>query len=953
MMRCFLLSLFLLGVNAQAVNLFPEDTSFETGSQNFYYFRSDKAMVKTVAGDAAKGASSLEIDSGISWVQGRWGYDIKKDTDYTVSFYARRVSGADKIDFAMIGVFDWIEIGRKTFQLTDQWKRFSCHIRTNRDNVVLFPAFLTPGKEIVFRIDAIQLEKGREATPYRPSEIFSVYPTAAPLEIVQIPATPRLKVNLYNSGVNTEDFTLRVTLPDLIRERPFRLKKGKAATEIVELPEAVQAGYYPATVEILDAAGKLVKRTAAPFVVTAPFPEPETPGFFGLEISPLPSEYLSRIGVTRLRTRTPAWKWLEVNEGEFRSRPQMWNPPGSLYWHPTLDGLTSPREIPSWGLQKDGKKADSAKAAIFLDYVFQNLRGKTEIIDFINEPFLAFPGVKNKAEYYSELIRTAAPIARKHGLKLLVDVSGGCNFFRKVQEKAGDCFDIVTFHPYTSARIFAADGRYVASPEKGEFLSALRDQSELARQYGKKFLIGELGYSLEETVPFNDPSAHRFASYLARMFLIARCDPDCQYLVWFYGIDRWESGPYLYGIWRTENGIRPLPAVAAYAQAAHEIDYAEDVKWVFNDDIKVLSFRKNGRVSYAAWNADDDSEPLSLILPEGAEPRSIYGTPLSSPAITGSPIYLSENTEGTVLSALLSAIDSRPPLLFHGYLTNKNTLKLRLYNRSFALWEGEVNITPFHRNENLKIPRQSARTVIIRLPEPLPAKIRVKIKDRAGKTFDQTLSIPTMQKVRRLKVDHLKTFDFLREAGLFEQSERVDVFPPDPSIPWSGPDDLSHRTLLGWDDDNFYIFSEVRDDSHVNPYDDSASWQGDSLQVGIDSFNDADGKLAYDSDDNEFTFALGKKAWSHQGPPTRETPGEVSEIKQDISRDEGAKTTTYRIAIPRRLLAPLKLRAGTVFGLAFCFNDEDPGESRYYMNFGGGIGNIKCPSLFRKMVLVE
>ncbi len=951
-MRYVLLILFLLGLKADAGNLFPEDTSFETGVQNFNYFRSEE-QIRTVQGDAARGNSSLEVNSAINWVHGRWGYEIKKNTDYTVSFYARRISGGHTIQFAMIGVYDWIMIGKTSFQLTDRWERYSCHFRTDRDNVVLFPAFLIPGDATVFRIDAIQLEEGKTATPYQPSEVFSVYPTAGPAEIVQTPAIPRLTVNLCNSGVETDRFTLRVTLPGLVRERSFILKRGDTAKEVVELPEAAQPGYYPAVVEVLDAAGKTVKRTSAPFVVTAPFPEPAEPGFFGLEVSPMPQKLLSRIGVTRLRTRTPHWKWIEPEEGVFQSSPKSWEKPDSLFLHPTLNGLTSPGEMPPWGVREDGKKADLTKAAAFLDYTFKNLQGKAEFVDFINEPFLAFPGVKDKAEYYSELIRTAAPIARKYGLKLLVDVSGGCGFFRTVQEKAGDCFDTVSLHPYTSARIFAADGRYVASPEKGEFLSALRDQSGLAREYGKKFLIGELGYSLEETVPFNDPAAHRFASYLARMFLIAGSNPDCQYLVWFYGLDRWEAGPYLYGIWRTENGIRPLPAVAAYAQAAHEIDHATDVKWVFDDDIKVLSFRKDGRVSYAVWDATDDSEPLPLVLPEGANPRSIYGTPLTAPTVTGSPIYLSENKEGTVLPALLSAIDSRPPLLFHGYLKNKDTLKLRLYNRSFHDWKGELDIAPFHRNENLQIPRQSAETVMVKIPEPVPAKIRIEMKSQEGKTFGQTITIPAMEKVRRLKVDQWKTFDFLREPGLIEQSKRVDVFPPDPSIPWNGSDDLSHRTLLGWDEDNFYIFSEVRDDSLVNPYDDSASWQGDSLQVGIDSFNDGDGKLAYDSDDNEFTFAPEKKAWSHQGPPTREIPGEASGIRQDITRNETAKTTTYRIAIPRRLLAPLKLQAGTVFGLALCFNDEDPGENRYYMNFGGGIGNIKCPALFRKMILVE
>jgi len=952
-MRHLSLLLLLFSLDANAANLFTEDTGFETGIQNFNYYRSTNGQIQTVNGDAAEGKSSLEINSAISWAGGRWGYIIKKDTDYTVSFYARRVSGNNEITFTFIGVYDWIWVGEKSFTLTDEWKRYSYHFRTDRDKTVLFPVFIT-SKDIVFRVDALQLEEGTVATPYQPAEIFSVYPTVGLAEVVHTPGTTKLTVNLFNAGVETDNFTLRIKAPNISREVPFRLKKGSASKEVVELPEASLPGYYPVTVEIIDATGKIVKSTAAPFVVTNPFPKMDKPGFFGLEISPMPNNALPLIGVSWLRTRTPPWKALEIREGKFKDFSVVWKKPDPLFWHPTLDGLSNTDEIPSWGIRQGGKKADLAKATVFLDHVFQNLKGKTEFIDFINEPYLAFRDVPDKAEYYSELIRMAAPIARKYDVKLLIDVSGGCNFFSKVQADAGDCFDIVSLHPYTSTRIFAKDGRYVASPEKGEFVTSLRDQAALARKYGKEFLIGELGYSLEETVPFNDPMAHRFASYLARMFLIARSYPDCRYLNWFYGLDRWEAGPYLYGIWRTENGIRPLPAVAAYAQAAHEIDYAKNVKWVFDGDIKVLRYEKNGQTSYAVWDATDDADTLPLTLPEGASPRSIYGSPLTSPVISGSPVYLSENAKGTVLPAVMAAINTRSPLDIHGYMTNINTMKFRIYNRSFKDWTGRIKIAPSYQNNKLKILRQTSTTIEAKFPALAPsAKLSVEMCEANGKTFKKTIKIPVMQKVPYLKVANLKTFDFLHVPNLIQQSERVDVFPADPTIPWRDSDDLSHRTLIGWDDSYLYIFSEVRDDDHVNPYTDSESWQGDSLQVGIDSFNDGDGKLSYDSDDHEFTFALGKKAWSHQGPPTRETPASVSEVQQYITRDEKAKTTTYRIAIPRQLLGPLKIKENVTFGLSLCFNDEDPNESRYYMNFGGGIGNIKCPALFKKMLLVR
>ena len=45
-----------IAVAAWGNNLFPEDTDFETGTQNFRYYRSTEP-IRTVSGDAASGNS--------------------------------------------------------------------------------------------------------------------------------------------------------------------------------------------------------------------------------------------------------------------------------------------------------------------------------------------------------------------------------------------------------------------------------------------------------------------------------------------------------------------------------------------------------------------------------------------------------------------------------------------------------------------------------------------------------------------------------------------------------------------------------------------------------------------------------------------------------------------------------------------------------------------------------
>lgn len=318
MMRYWLALLLTVPGCLAGGNLFTEDTGFETGTQNFRYYRSEDP-IRTVAGDAAEGKSSLEIDSAVSWAQGLWMYTVKKDTDYTVSFYARRVSGDGEIEFAMIDISDrWKQYGNTRFRLTGEWKRYSCRIRTDRPETALFPAFLPRG-ETVLRIDAIQLEEGAAVTPYRAAEPFSVYPTVnAPGEVVNTPEIPKLTVNLFNAEAKGDAFTLRVSLPGLERKVPFQLKPGETGTAAVELPEAAAPGYYPAEVEIFDRTGKTLKKSAAPFVVTPPFPEGLHPGFFGMQDSALPNSFLRRIGASHVRTNLNPWKAMEVREGEFR-----------------------------------------------------------------------------------------------------------------------------------------------------------------------------------------------------------------------------------------------------------------------------------------------------------------------------------------------------------------------------------------------------------------------------------------------------------------------------------------------------------------------------------------------------------------------------------------------------------------------------------------------------------
>ena len=228
-------------------NLLTEDTSFETGPQNFRYFRSDFS-IQTVQGDAAHGNSSLEIDSSVSWVQGRWFY-LKKNVDYTISFYARRVSGSDAMQFGIIDLSNWKWFVNKTLQLTDNWKRYSISFRVDRANAPIYPAFLPRGC-MIFRIDALQLEEGKETTPYQPGEALSVYPVMNGAgEVIHLPNTPKVKIQIYNAAIEAEQqpFSLQLGIPgtDIEHRQNFNLLPGKTMSLDIELPKTAVSKSVP------------------------------------------------------------------------------------------------------------------------------------------------------------------------------------------------------------------------------------------------------------------------------------------------------------------------------------------------------------------------------------------------------------------------------------------------------------------------------------------------------------------------------------------------------------------------------------------------------------------------------------------------------------------------------------------------------------------------------------
>ncbi|GGT45638.1 hypothetical protein ACFFV7_44595 [Nonomuraea spiralis] len=167
----------------------------------------------------------------------------------------------------------------------------------------------------------------------------------------------------------------------------------------------------------------------------------------------------------------------------------------------------------------------------------------------------------------------------------------------------------------------------------------------------------------------------------------------------------------------------------------------------------------------------------------------------------------------------------------------------------------------------------------------------------------------------------------------------------------TGPDDLSGTIRFTHSPDALILDAVIKDDVHnAARTDPSLNWQVDSVQFNL--YSAFPGELT--GERVEVGAALlpsGPAAYTWTSP-AGPTPG----ADVAITRDETAKTTTYRLAVPWASLGYDKPPTG-VIGISFLVNDADAGtggDARDgYLEWGGGVGAApKNPALFRSAQLV-
>jgi hypothetical protein len=134
---------------------------------------------------------------------------------------------------------------------------------------------------------------------------------------------------------------------------------------------------------------------------------------------------------------------------------------------------------------------------------------------------------------------------------------------------------------------------------------------------------------------------------------------------------------------------------------------------------------------------------------------------------------------------------------------------------------------------------------------------------------------------------------------------------------WGGPGDLSARAWVGWSDEGLYMAFDVTDNRIVQEWSGADLWQGDYVEVQLDTLFDLDyNDHTVNEDDYQFGFTpgdfnthpAGAYAWL----------GAVSEdMLQQIQQAQTRTETGYilEVFLPGDLLPAVNFSEGTVIGL--------------------------------------
>lgn len=1016
--------------SADAENLYHGDTSAETQADTLTRGNYSTDLVPFFLDDttAFDGKKSIRIEwdrkmRSITTYRNIW-YDkwisivstpdLKAGETYTFSFYAKASRNNYPIGVNMQPSAGWnfYQTGgnySKNFQLSTEWERYSLSfVPKMKDGAFLrgYTAILDFSRSPEGKVwyDAVQIEKGDTASPYRNASPFNVgvslnssnwsniyFPEDAVIAKVCVDLPSEKSVEL---SIRVVDYQGK-----LVRE----FKRTVKGPEEIKLPlESEILGWFKVTAA-LSAAGKMVSTHSANYIKIKK-PVDIISGiqpFSGLINSSGGDfighfEILRKIGVKRVQA-SASWKQNNVDGIEFSQGKFDWS---ALELHLNYGKkfgmvnklLVNPFSVPDWYFDKDElTNAKKMNSLLVLDsenhehwrkFIGEIINRYGDLIDEIelgaedngrlghNEyykklypdkvkknsvgnPFLVggkpFDDLCSMVKIGAEEIRKTHPSMKIGAIRAsrsndVDDLLFVKEFFKKV----GKEFNVLPLDFYFYPYLFGPEvQRRRAAPDG--LITAYNDAKKVTEELGcdQPIYMSEFGWAPDIRYPDDSIYRKEQAEMMPKDFIVARVAGFYAF-DWYLGFAAASIGNYSFLM---QQNLKIQSVAASYSAVAQVVENVVESKWLAPDDITRIAIMKkhDGKGVAAVWS--DSGYKLQLLGNTNITATDLMGNLIRPQegqfSLGQAPIYIWHNNFGQLCDMLSKAeiemsefctVRLRMISDKNGQLQFEN-----LSNRTDLEINAEICSGDSEFKKEINIAKSSKTVCDIPLTEK---NIKVNITAKGKKTvIEKTFTLDKLTPIGSGKN---------ASALIAEASSRDDIIPPDPWVPWSGPDDLSVKVTSSWDAENLYLSFKVKDDLHFNKYPESP-WGADSVQIAIDPKNEgafyvpsANGKKvgpAY----SEFCLALGadgKKqcVFSHG-------KNICDSNNYRITRDEKEKITTYELSLPWNALN-VTPHAGMILGMSFVFFDDDTGKGQeYYIPMGGGITGEKNPSLYRKFIL--
>lgn len=976
------LTVALNAADSDSPNLWSGDSSFETSADQFTYPRDST--------HAYHGKYSIRVEN-FPGPQGR-AYSHKlfmgqrPGADYFLVFYARADKPTRIQAYSLTDNWRWN--GARTFTIDKEWKRYELHLTPTNvtGSVHLNFNFLDKGNQTIW-VDAVGLYRGKAAKEYRPAgDFFVAYDMLALNGILHAKDRAVHKypaqVSCRNNTNKDQEVTLVCKLEDAstgkvttLGTKKFNLAANTthaidlstatgADRKLVEIP--MERGYYVLR-SSLEVNQKAIAQHSQPVSVVPP-PQPVSEdSFFAIHFS---DGYIGRdIGASWSRNFDFWSPAMMDKNGKYTIHSE------SRIGITTNLGMRQLRCINIHNIKdKDGKPADNKEIARYVGELIKAYQGKLNYVEIQNEPDLTW---MDKSVEFAHAVKAVAPTikALKPDMKIASAAVSGGDFHRNftyvetVLKIAGQYLDIVSVHPYARNHYVGQDGADTG-PEHSKLYERTLQLQEVIRRNGgnQEIWYGEVGWAPDVTEDYLSVASRRNASYVPRLMTVGMT-AGAKKVFYFLIENCLERQRYNYGLWRAG---RPLAGTVAYAVCADNLEGAKPLPPVANADYHIFPYRhRDGHLMVALWTSNRINTKIFLPIPQEkiTQVQDMFGRVISANKldaqkrvelpIGGEMLYMHIDKsvkEETLIQWLKDSVCEIPPVRFTWTLESDQTMLLDIENIRTQKLEGMLKLSGVDfkvSSQPLVMEPGESRCYRLRSWESVNGKtLNAQITSNLGQA-DSTWRSNILSIARctpsslKLEADQWP----LEMTPLPTMDSWEHILPSDPTNGWDGPQNLSVRSAISYDDKYMYLFIDVRDDIHHQNYNPGWLWRGDCVQLALDTRANAQFNSGYDNDDFEFGFAL-----MNDGRAMKELYITTDSARKDTIlesvRYEGWRkgdVTSYRIAIPWYQLK-LEGKKDTIFGMNFTVNDNDGTHMRFWMGLTPGIVEGKNPNIFLKFM---